>query len=391
MDGKVSRSANDSTPEMGALFGPHTLPPQSATNNTLSLSPITPSALNLLEGQTTAAPSSSPATFNARDDSSEHEEARDSNSASPPSHQHSQSAHIAFTASGHRCVRCILHRKKCDGAEPACGNCASSRKNRDNCVYPSGNPSRRELAAMQNTQPSCDAAGGHEGPNTGNDNVGQSSSTNQGTPTPVAPPQASQEQGGSWQPIVPPMVAAQWAPIPMPTTRSSVLRAPGPQIQNQHSIYGQPPLRWQPFDRNAHCGHGSRSPDRFPATIDPALLRAGRAVKLVQTRAMAARSNADGGIAQGRSDYLRAQPTSRGPDNEQTGDFAFSDVDMNEDDDDADAGADDEALSGQYPTRFPALNWEVHHVYLADGRLNPSPPHGACTSPTTLGRTSPPL
>ncbi|KAK5402723.1 hypothetical protein LTR83_008748 [Exophiala xenobiotica] len=30
------------------------------------------------------------------------------------------------TASGDRCARCILHKKKCDGVRPVCGYCASS-------------------------------------------------------------------------------------------------------------------------------------------------------------------------------------------------------------------------------------------------------------------------
>jgi hypothetical protein len=40
--------------------------------------------------------------------------------------------------------------------------------------------------------------------------------------------------------------------------------------------------------------------------------------------------------------------------------------------------------------RLPDLNWGPHDMYLADGTLNPNPPHGDCTYPTTLGRSSPP-
>jgi hypothetical protein len=49
------------------------------------------------------------------------------------------------------------------------------------------------------------------------------------------------------------------------------------------------------------------------------------------------------------------------------------------------------SMGGQYPARFPDMNWGPHDVYLSDGSLNTNPPHGDGTSETLIGQLDAPV
>ncbi|KAI1623712.1 hypothetical protein EDD37DRAFT_434516 [Exophiala viscosa] len=378
MDTKDQKSAGVPAPETEALCGSierQTASPSPNTSDAAS-SPSSPSsiarsALDLMESQATAR-STAPLPPASSITNTNGPEAQDGNSSSPPSHQPPQTVPSTSSTSSERCERCILQRKKCDGVKPACGNCASSKTLRNSCVYPPGRPSRRQLAEMKkNNQAGHNGASGHQDPNSGNNNGGTNSSASPNNTTPLAPPQPPQvhQRPAARQPTGSALVTPQQPPSQMPTIRPSVLHAPGPQLQNQRSICSEPPPRWQPIDGSAQAGGQSRSSARRPITTTQA----------------PSPFTAYGSIGRGQDVYLR--PRLFG-DNDGPASSAIARQQSN-----GHAPAFEttggQIQTGQYPTRFPDLNWGAHHIYLADGSLNPSPPHGASTTPTVLGRTTP--
>ncbi|KIV81044.1 hypothetical protein PV11_08497 [Exophiala sideris] len=375
MDGQGQKSANGATSETRALSDTierQTASPSPSASDATSPASIAQSALDHLESQEIAWETASPPPASSSTNTNG-SESQDGNSSSSPSNHPSQSVSTASTPSKERCERCIRQRKGCDGAKPACSNCAKSQTHRNNCVYPPGRPSRRQLAEMQNNQPGRDATGGHQSTNPSSNNGGISPPINLNNTAPVPTLQSlqAQQRATARQATSPTLVTPERPPAQTPTISPSVLHTPGLQMRNQRSIHSQPPPRWQPIDANTQVGRRSRSPQYHPTTTGQA----------------PSPFTAYGSMGQGQDIYLR--PRLFGD----RGGHASNAVGLQGGTRTAPAfetaGGQDQ--TGQYPTRFPDLNWGPHHAYLADGTLNPSPPHGACTSPTQLGRTRPPV
>ncbi|KAK4948117.1 hypothetical protein LTR10_013171 [Elasticomyces elasticus] len=226
---------------------------------------------------------------------------------------------------------------------------------------------------MQNNQPGRDATGGHQFTNPSNNNGGINPPINLNNTAPVATLQSLQAQQRltAQQSTSPTLVTPQRPPAQVSTINPSVLHTPGLQMRNQRSIHSQPPPRWQPLDGNAQAGRRSRSPQHHTTTTEQA----------------PSPFTAYGSIERGQGAYLR--PRLFGD----RGGHASNAVGMQGGTRTAPAfeRAGGQNQTGQYPTRFPDLNWGAHRTYLGDGTLNPSPPHGACTTPTVVDRTTPPV
>ncbi|KAK5451453.1 hypothetical protein LTS15_008218 [Exophiala xenobiotica] len=296
------------------------------------------------------------------------------------------------TASGNRCARCILHKKKCDGVRPVCRYCASSRHHKYDCVYPPGNPSRRQLEDMRRQQ--GDAASGAGGQQTGNSNNGMN------TPAATAPPSTNTQPGRfplfvsepryhlsrirqasndtnhtsaraprAYAPAgatIHPLALHARQPIPLMANRQQQKHMPpqtqvmqgminpqgqGVGLQSQLGQLGQPAIF------SASQAHRLMPPPMFMSTNVVEIAR--QEPRLLPDGTLTFQPAMDSAMA------MTATPTA-------TTNMTNS-------------------MGGQYPARFPDMNWGPHDVYLSDGSLNTNPPHGDGTSETLIGQLDAPV
>ncbi|KAK5196110.1 hypothetical protein LTR99_008082 [Exophiala xenobiotica] len=307
------------------------------------------------------------------------------------------------TASGDRCARCILHKKKCDGVRPVCGYCASSRDHKYDCEYPPGNPSRRQLQDMRRQQ--GDAASGAGGQQTGNSN----NSTN--TPATTAPPSTNTQPGRFPLFVSEPRyhlsrirqahIAADAArqqagnntnhtsaraPRAYPPAGATIhplalhARQPIPLMANRQQQHNMPPQTQVMQGMMNPQGQGVGLQGQLGHLGQPAIFQASQAHRLmpppmfmstnvVEIARQEPRLLPDGTLtfqpAMDSAMAMTATPTA-------TTNMTNS-------------------MGGQYPARFPDMNWGPHDVYLSDGSLNTNPPHGDGTSETLIGQLDAPV
>ncbi len=373
----------------------------------------------------------------------------------PQAPQPPHKVYARSTASGNRCVRCIIHKKKCDGVRPVCGYCVSSRHHKYDCMYPQGNPTRRQLEDMRRQQTdTASGAGGQQNGDNNNSNMNTSAATaspsTTAQPARLTPPlyvrelshhlsrmrqahiaaaaaDAREQAGnnpsntlaGAPNAIIHPLAPHAMQPIPSMATRQQYMPSQMQVVQGMTGIQAQGvglqchTSQAAGFQASqAHClplrapGHPDQ-PAPSQSNLDP---QPPIALDLNHSNAMARRRNRSP-IPQrnaprqgGLSHDLMPPPMFMSTN---VVEIARQEFRLLPDGSLTFQPAINPAMimtpiitatnnmtnsmGGQSPARFPEMNWGPHDVYTSDGALNANPPHGDCTSETVIGQLDAPV